>query len=210
MSTVIDLAILLITLGIMYALMSEGFWGATLMLFNVLFSGLIAFNFYEPLADLLIKNVPDLASFADVICLMTLLLVSLILLRIMTAVLGKRQIRFPSIVSNLGRILVGLVAAALTVGILLCSFATAPVHKKLFGTISADDKPPLGLSLNHRWLFVVRNASEHAFARYASGNDPKASGEARVFDPDGTWLEIHEKARPYASEEENAATPPAK
>ena len=39
-----------------YALTSEGLWGAALMFFNVLFAGLIAFNFYEPLAELLVAN----------------------------------------------------------------------------------------------------------------------------------------------------------
>ena len=39
-----------------YALTSEGLWGAALMFFNVLFAGIIAFNFYEPLAALLVEQ----------------------------------------------------------------------------------------------------------------------------------------------------------
>ena len=60
-----------------YALMSEGLWGAALMFFNVLFAGLIAFNFYEPLAQLIADNVPLLSGFADTVCMMLLFIVSL-------------------------------------------------------------------------------------------------------------------------------------
>ena len=50
MITLINLIFFALILGMMYALMSEGLWGAALMFFDVLFAGLIAFNFYEPLA----------------------------------------------------------------------------------------------------------------------------------------------------------------
>ena len=63
--------IVVLILGMTYALTSEGLWGAALMFFNVLFAGIIAFNFYEPLAALLAANVERSSSgFADTLCLM--------------------------------------------------------------------------------------------------------------------------------------------
>ena len=53
MSVVADLVIAGLILGLTYALTSEGLWGAALMFFNVLFAGMIAFNFYEPVAALI-------------------------------------------------------------------------------------------------------------------------------------------------------------
>ena len=50
---VIDLVIGFFILLMTYVVSSEGLWGAALMFFNVLFGGLIAFNFYEPLARLI-------------------------------------------------------------------------------------------------------------------------------------------------------------
>ena len=47
MSAMIDGVILLLVMGIAYAIFSEGLWGATLIFFNVLFAGLLAFNCYE-------------------------------------------------------------------------------------------------------------------------------------------------------------------
>ena len=51
--SIIDLVFGFLILLMTYALSSEGLWGAALMFFNVLFGGLIAFNFYEPLARLI-------------------------------------------------------------------------------------------------------------------------------------------------------------
>ena len=50
---VIDLVMAFLILLLTYALSSEGLWGAALMFFNVVFGGLITFNFYEPLARLI-------------------------------------------------------------------------------------------------------------------------------------------------------------
>ena len=58
---VVDLVIGAMILGMTYALMSEGLWGSALMFFNVVFGGLIAFNFYEPLARLIDSTAPNAA-----------------------------------------------------------------------------------------------------------------------------------------------------
>ena len=50
---IIDVVFAFLILLMTYALSAEGLWGAALMFFNVLFGGLIAFNFYEPLARLI-------------------------------------------------------------------------------------------------------------------------------------------------------------
>ena len=47
MAAMIDAVIMLLVLGIAYAIFSEGLWGATLIFFNVLFASLLAFNCYE-------------------------------------------------------------------------------------------------------------------------------------------------------------------
>ena len=45
MAVIIDLVISFLIVGLIYVLTSEGLWGAALMFFNVVFSGMIAFNF---------------------------------------------------------------------------------------------------------------------------------------------------------------------
>ena len=57
MAVVIDLGVAALILGHDLLLsMSEGLWGAALMFFNILFAGVIAFNFYEPLARLITEQ----------------------------------------------------------------------------------------------------------------------------------------------------------
>ena len=129
---VVDLVMSALILVMAYALMSEGLWGSALMFFNTLFAGLIAFNFYEPLAAMVAKNVSFLSGFADTLCLLGIFMISVTLLRLTTETLGPAMVRFPTPLYHLGRLAFGLGGAAVTMSILLLGFETAPVHKKVF------------------------------------------------------------------------------
>ena len=202
---VIDLIIAVIILGMTYALMSEGLWGAALMFFNVLFAGIVAFNFYEPLAKLLADNVGFISSFADTLCLMALFMVALVMLRLTTETIAPAMIRFPPPVYHIGRVFFGLACSLVTAGILLVAFETAPVHKKVFGVVDYDFKPPFGLGLDHEWLGFVQYSTGLIFADYGAGKkDPFLEyGTAKVFDPRSEWLLQHQDARPYGEPTDN-------
>jgi hypothetical protein len=122
-----DLVIAALIVGLTYALMSEGLWGAALMFFNVLFAGMIAFNFYEPLAALLAQNVSFLSGFADTLCLMSLFIVSIVALRLTTETLAPAMVRFPAPLYHLGRVAFGLAGGVVALAIITLSFETAPV-----------------------------------------------------------------------------------
>jgi len=49
----IDVALLLILALVAWNVAAEGAWGAVAVFLSVLFSGLIAMDYFEPLADLL-------------------------------------------------------------------------------------------------------------------------------------------------------------
>jgi uncharacterized membrane protein required for colicin V production len=201
----IDLIITALILLMTYALMSEGVWGAAVMFFNVLFSGLITFNFYEPLAEL-IDSTGIGWGFSDTFSMLFIFCISVVLLRMTTESLAPAMLRFPMPIDHVGRFLFGLGTSLLTVAILLLSCHTAPVHKKIFGTIDYNRKPPFGLGLDHKWLGFFQYTTGGIFARYGSGAfDPFSeygrSGRERVpvriFDPRATWLLTHQEARPY-------------
>ncbi len=181
---VIDLIIVVLIAGMTWALTSEGLWGSALMFFNVMFAGLIAFNFYEPLAAKL-AGTGYLTGFADTLCLMGIFVVALTLLRLTTETLAPAMVRFPAPVYQVGRFAFGVAAAAMTIAILLVAFETAPVHKKVFGTIGYDNRPPFGLALDRKWLAFVQYTSGQVFAaRAADKHDPFGEyGNANVFDP---------------------------
>lgn len=197
---VVDLVVLVLILGMTYAVASEGLWGAALMFFNALFAGIIAFNFYEPLANLLATSVEPMAGFADSLCLVLIYGITLFILRLITDSIGPTMVRFPAPLYHLGRWLFGLLAASITVAILLLGFHTAPIHKKMFGVYAYDYKPPFGMGLDWQWLGFFQYTTGYVFAQHSPENPADPFGEfgtAKVFDPRGRWLIDHQNARPY-------------
>ena len=91
---IFDVVVAFLILLMTYAISSEGLWGAALMFFNVLFGGLIAFNFYEPLAKL-IDSTGIPWGFSDTLSLLGLFCVSVMLLRMATETLAPAMVRFP-------------------------------------------------------------------------------------------------------------------
>jgi hypothetical protein len=204
METLYSLLIVGIILGLAYALTSEGLWGAALMFFNVVFAGMIAFNFYEPLAVMLDRTGINW-GFSDTLCLLVLFGVSVVALRLITESLAPAMVRFPIPIYHAGRLVFGLAGAAVTVAIILLGFECAPVHKKLFKAYTYDSKPPFGLGLDHQWLGFFQHATGNVFIQYNRGNsDPfhhfGQGHRLNLFDPRGEWLIDHQNARPYGTE----------
>lgn len=202
---VTDLVIAFLILLMTYVLSSEGLWGAALMFFNVVFGGLIAFNFYEPLARL-IDSTGIGWGFSDTLSLLSIFCVSVMLLRMTTETLAPAMVRFPVPIYHPGRLFFALATSLVTMAILILAFHTAPVNKKIFGAIDYKYKPPFGMGLDHQWLGFFQYTTGMIFARYGSGTrDPYGeygrSGNQRVavqvFDPRATWLLNHQEARPY-------------
>jgi hypothetical protein len=201
MGIVADLVIVGLIAGLTWALTSEGLWGAVLMFFNVLFGGLIAFNFYEPLARL-IDSTGIGWGFSDTLSLLGLFIISTFLLRLITESLAPAMVRFPTPVYHLGRLFFGLAGAVVTVAILLVAFETAPVHKKILGVIDFNTKPPFGMGLDRKWLAFFQYTTGLVFAEHVPGSrDPfREYGDSKVFDPKAEWLLNHQEARPYGNE----------
>jgi len=202
---VTDLVMAFLILLMTYALSSEGLWGAALMFFNVVFGGLIAFNFYEPLSRL-IDSTGIGWGFSDTLSLLSIFCVAVMLLRMTTETLAPAMVRFPVPIYHAGRLCFALAASLVTMAILVLAFHTAPVHKKIFGAIDYKYKPPFGMGLDHQWLGFFQYTTGMIFARYGTGmRDPYGeyghSGNQRVavqvFDPRATWLLNHQEARPY-------------
>ncbi len=202
---VIDLVFAFLILLMTYAVSSEGLWGAALMFFNVLFGGLIAFNFYEPLAKL-IDSTGIGWGFSDTLSLLSIFCVAVMLLRMTTETLAPAMVRFPVPIYHAGRLFFALATSLVTMAILILAFHCAPVNKKVFGAIDYKYKPPFGMGLDHQWLGFFQHTTGTIFARYGSGTrDPYkeygGSGSqriaVRVFDPRATWLLNHQEARPY-------------
>jgi uncharacterized membrane protein required for colicin V production len=210
MAIIIDLIISFLLLGLVYVLTSEGLWGSALMFFNVLFSGMIAFNFYEPVANL-IDSTGIPWGFSDTLSMLGLFCISLGMLRMTTETIAPAMVRFPMPVYHLGRFVFGLGGAVMTMAIVILAFHAAPIHKKMFTIIKYDTKPPFGLGLDHQWLGFFQYETGAVFTRLGGTGQPdpfgtygKSSSGVRlpvhVFDPRAKWLIEHQDARPYGTE----------
>jgi uncharacterized membrane protein required for colicin V production len=201
MKTIIELVIVAL-IGLMgYVVTSEGLWGSALMFFNVLFAGMIAFNFYEPLASLLDSTGINW-GFSDTLCMLGIFCISLLLLRMFTETIAPAMVKFPIPLYHAGRFIFGFATALVTMGICLLAFHAAPVHKKIFYAIDYQTKPPFGLGLDHQWLGFFQYETGAVFARYGVGRrDPHRQyghgGPVQFFDPRAEWLIVHQESRPY-------------
>ena len=164
MAIIIDLVICFLIAGLVYVLTSEGLWGSALMFFNVLFSAMIAFNFYEPVANL-IDSTGIPWGFSDTLSMLGLFCISLGMLRMTTETIAPAMVRFPTPIYHLGRLVFGAGGAVVTIAIMILAFHAAPVHKKIFTVVKYDSKPPFGLGLDHQWLGFFQYETGAVFTR---------------------------------------------
>ena len=202
MNAVFDLCVLGLIAGVTYALMSEGLWGAALAFFNTLFAALISFNFYEPLAQIIVDNASFAASFADSLSMMLLFVVSLLLLRLSTDSLAPSMVRFPTPLYHLGRSVFGLGGATVAVAMLLLGYQASPVQKKMLGVMDYKYKPMYSERFDRDFLAFFQYTTGYTFARNGAGDrDVEFHSKPMLFDPKAEWLLVHQQARPYGTEQ---------
>jgi len=125
----------LIMAVIAYAFWHEGPLTAFTMCCNVLLAGLVAFNFWEPIADLL--NPAFAGSFLegteDLLILMVLFCLTVMFLRWATNSLARTHMEYPILLYRGGAVLFGLLTGYLVAGFLLCAFQTLPYQQDFMG-----------------------------------------------------------------------------
>jgi hypothetical protein len=200
--TIVDACVVFLILGMTYALMSEGLWGAALQFFNALFASLITLNFYEPLATLIATNVSFLSGYADALCILLIFCVSLFVLRMATEAMAPTMIRFPMPVFHLGRIFFGLAGSVVTMGMLLIALDATPGQKKIFSVYDYKYVPMYKSRLDKEMLAFFQYSTGYVFSRSGGKQDPMGEfGTARIFDPKGDWLIRSQEARPHGEGE---------
>lgn len=121
----------LIMLIVAYVYLVEGLANACAMCINTLLAGVIAFEFWEPLADQLDGPFSGtfLAGYEDALCLGGIFCIALAGLRFTTNYILKGEIDLPEVVNRVGGAAVGVVTGYLAAGFLLCLWQTLPLHQ---------------------------------------------------------------------------------
>jgi uncharacterized membrane protein required for colicin V production len=184
---------ILIMLILAYVYLVDGVATAFTMFCNVFLAGLIAFNFWEPLAGLLEPPFSRsfFAGYEDALCLVILFSVTLGSLRLATNSLSFAVIDFHPIFQHLGGAFFGLATGYLISGFLICVFQTLPWHEQFMGFQPEYDPSQSGmrqvLPPERVWLALMHRAGIGAFSR---GDNP-------TFDPEATFELRYARYRRY-------------
>jgi len=182
----LGLLTVLIMLGVAYAFFVQGALSAFAMAVNVFLAGLVAFTFWEPLADGLEPMLADtiLAGLEDWICLTGLFCLTLLLLRVLTNAVLTAEPDLPAVVQQGGGVLFGVLTGYLAAGFLACVLQTLPWHENFFRFDARVDTDGSGSRLrrvippDRVWLALMRRASTVPFSQADSpGFDPNGSFE---------------------------------
>jgi hypothetical protein len=175
----------LVMFGVAYAFFREGVLTALTMLVNVLLAGLVAFNFWEPLAGEVesVLRGTFLEGYEDCLCLTALFSLALGGLRVCTNNLANATVEYHPGLQQGGSALVGLVTGYLVSGFLLCVLQTLPWGQH-FMQFDATIDPQGGkirrvMPADRVWLALMHRASVGPFAAGDEGFDAEGSFEQR-------------------------------
>jgi hypothetical protein len=167
-----------------YAYLREGLFTALTMFCNVFLAGVVAFNFWEPLADSLepLLRSSFLNGFEDFLCLIVPFCVTLGALRLIVNSLCNSRVQFSGPVQSAGGIAFGVLTGYLVSGFFLCSLQTLPWHER-FMDFDPEYKTGPEHALRHIlppdrvWLFLMHRSSAYTFA-----NNEEKAGAASPFE----------------------------
>ena len=140
--------------GVTYAFWREGLLTALTAACNVFLAGLVAFAFWEPIADqmgLALAN-SFLHGYEDAVCLVTLFALTLALLRYLTNNLANAHLEYHPVLRQAGTVVFGLITGYLASGFLVCVLQTLPWQVNFLQFDYHADKTPRVLPPDHVWL----------------------------------------------------------
>ncbi len=172
------------------------------MLLNVILAGIIAFNFFEPLANLLDDAMKGgaIAGYEDAAMLTILFVISLGLLRFITSKIADTTLDFSGMTNQIGGAVFGLITGYLVAGFLFCVFETLPWHES-FLDFEPRTRTEGGLrdSLARPRLAGDDAARRGVSAGLAFGSSGRgvADDRHRTFDRQGTFELAYLRYRRY-------------
>jgi hypothetical protein len=169
-----------------YAFWRQGVLAAFAMFVNVLLAGLVAFNFFEPIAGELDSILSDsfLHGFEDSLALVILFSLTLVFLRWAANALIHTIIVYDAIVQQGGSALFGAMTGYLVAGFLICVAQTLPLDEHFMHFEAQVDPTSAGAKLrrilppDHVWLALMHSAG---------GEKGPFDWDGSQFDPDGSF-----------------------
>ena len=186
---VINIVLILLFAAAFASLMNGGLWSNTLMLVNIITAGLLATNYYEPLADWFEQQAPSLTYLWDFIAIWAVFAVAMTALRAATDYVSTVKVKFLPPVDKAGGTILALWASWVLLCFATATLHTAPLARNFLGGAfqpNPQDKMLWGLSPDRRWLAWVHRESQGSLCRLH---------ELSPFDPQGDFILRYGKRR---------------
>jgi uncharacterized membrane protein YgcG len=184
---IIDILMLVIVAGVTWFVAAEGAWAAATTFLCVLLAGIMAMNFFEPLAGFLDSTVSIMSDFSDLAALLGLFAGFVFGFRYLAEQLAPTYIDVAGWLREPGRWLFGVLTGYVTMAIILTAWHTAPFPSGFLG-FRAERKNLLeAVAPDRQWLAFNQYLSEHALRR----------GPEHVFD--GPVYQLGSSVEPYAN-----------
>lgn len=159
----------LIFFGCVAFLVNGGLWTNTLVLINMVTAGLIAFNYFEKLANFLDQQLGSYTYFWDFLSLWLIFAASLGLMRSVTDLLSTVKVKFRRPIDQVGGILMACIVGFAMQCFTLATLHTAPLARNfLFENFQPTERMYMGLAPDRKWLGFVRMQSKGSFYRSAA------------------------------------------
>lgn len=160
MEPVFGAILLLIVVAVTWCVAGEGAWGAGLTFLCVLFAGLLAMNFFEPVAGILDGMGSWVQDYSDLAALVGLFALFTFLGRLATDNISPTEIEFDARVHNVARWLFGFATGYTTMAILLTALHTAPLPRSFAGFSPERLNFFDSLAPDRQWLGFTQHVSE--------------------------------------------------
>lgn len=159
----IDILLLAVLAGVTWFVATEGTWGAATVFLSTLLAGLLAMNFFEPLAATLEQSVPAGMAYWDFVALVGLFAALVFGFRAAGEYLMPTYVDVPVVLHNSLRWLLAAATGYTVVAILLTSLHTAPLPRSFLGfNPGPTRKQFFGLGPDLQWLALNQYVSERS------------------------------------------------
>lgn len=190
----IEIALLIVVGVVTWLVASEGVWGAAQTFLCTLIGGLIAMNFFEPLANSIRGIVGE--NYADVAALLGLFTVMVFALRMGTEQLALSYIQVIPMLDTAGRWVFGALTGYLTMAILLTALHTAPLPREFMG-FKPERNNFFNFAPDRQWLGFTQYVSEKSL-RKIIGKDKFGNEDVLIAHTfDGRYEKVGDPTKPF-------------
>jgi hypothetical protein len=192
----LTLILLLIFIGVAAGCWFQGLWSCAINFINLMFAGLIATNFWEPICSQLEDNAGKEYTYVyDILVLWILFAISYALLRAITNSLSPHRVEFHPYVELGGRSVLALMCSWVFLCFTTFALQTAPIPAEPFGAWASPlDATFMGFSPDLQWASFAQHRSRFAYSRTRSSESQSLPHEdddqlnVEAFDPQADFV----------------------